>query len=552
MKSYYLRIPMRQIQSNPENPRRVITQEMVDQKKASLKADGQLTPVKLQPLSAAEHTTGPEQAYMILGGELRYRAAKELGWDALDALVIEGATPEEAELVSLMDNKGQDMHWLDWYQAIEKWVSSHPGLNQTEIAAQLEMNQSDLSRALKTLQYLNGSSRDQIYAVCINSKSEDALQIGKNVALVLSDLEDADQVERALKVAIERQLTEAQAKSLVSWIKKSNSPESFGEKVAKNPALDPTDPYGSLWKDLPPNTRVIMGKTGYELRLKLAPSQAPTAVYSALAAIEHLKETALLPDSPPADPRFAQALPDLATEGRRIMAMEQGLQMAQAEEKRKIQEAKDQRKAQKAAAKEQARALKAQKAEGLAQAQAQKAAQKREAFENSKFDAKTHLETAFGPSPLAEGIYQKALAGEKASVLKTVKTTLPVIGKSPEEQEAFMKDFKIKLTRLSRLNPNKPAPSPRKSALGKEGLKVPAGNPLPEMASSAPAEPVTAAQPHTPGLFDIVKGAVEKVGENLESGSLLGTLANMALKNAKQTVNYEERKGMRHLFNDIL
>ena len=561
MKSYYLRIPMGQIKSNPENPRRVITQEMVDQKKASLKADGQLTPIKLQPLATEEKTAQP--SYIILGGELRYRAAQELGWDALDALVIEDATPEEAELVSLMDNKGQDMHWLDWYQAIEKWVSSHQGLNQTEIADQLEITQSDLSRALKTLQYLNRSSRDQIYAVCINSKPEEALKIGKNVALVLSELEDADKVEQALKVAIERELTEPQAKSLVSWVQKGNSHESFGEKVAKNPTIDPTDPYSSLWKDLPSNARVIRGKAGYELRLKLAPSQAPTAVYSALAAIEHLKETALMPDSPAADLRFAQPLPDLATEGRRIMAQEQGLLAAQAEEKRKAQEAKDQRKAQKAATKEQARILKAQTVERKAQAEAQKEAQKREAFENSKLDTKTHLETAFGPGPLAEGIYQKALAGEKTSVLKAVKTTLAVVGKNSEEQEIFMKDFKVKLNRMSKLNPDKPAEDTLKSTRVKVTPKTQA-NPLPATVANSPeglAQPnhandlgghSQAPQPHGSGLLDIVKGAVEKVAENVESGSLLGTLMNMTLKNAKQTANYEERKEMRHLFKEIL
>ncbi len=559
MKSYYLQIPIAEIKPNPQQPRRVITREMVERKKASLKADGLLTPVKLRPLTAEERTADTDPLYFILGGELRYQAALELGWKTLDALVIGGATPEEAELISIMDNKGEEMHWLDWYQAIEKRLNHPQKPTQQQVADELGVSQQEVSRAVATLAFLNQASRELIYSQCVKSGADSVTQ---KMAYQLSFLKDPRKIEEAIPVVIALEMTESEVQKLVSWIQKGNSPESFGEKVSNGPVQDPTDPFASLWKDLPANVRVIMGKTGYELRLKMAPSEAPTTVYSALAAIEHLKETALMPDSPPANPRFAQALPDLATEGRRMKAIEQGQQIAQAEEKRKATEAKDQLKAQKAAAKEQAKTLRAETAEN----KAQKEAQKREEFETFKRATQNHLETTFGTGPLVEGISQKALSGQKAHAIKAVKSNLSFMGKSPEEQKVYLKDFKLRLQRLSKLNPEKPIavktpkpakPNPTNDPVGPnpplESAKPnPAANPSSGLAQPNRANDLVGhSQAHTPGLFDLVKGAVEKVTESVESGSVLGTAANMVLKNAKQTVNYEERKEMRHLFNEM-
>ncbi len=549
MKPYYLRIPIEQILSNPQNPRRVVTQEMVDQKKASLKADGQLTPVKLRVMAPEERAAHPDSGFVILGGELRYRAAQELGWEALDALVYGPLSPEEAELLSLMDNKGQDMHWLDWYRAIERRMNTPQKPTQQQVGDELEITQSTVSKGMNLMKFLNQGAREQIYQQLIISEG---FAVPEKAVLPLLVLADPVKIEETLKVVIARRMTEPEAQKLVAWVQKGNSPESFGEKAAQEQVSDPSDPFASLWEDLPPNAKVIKGKTGYELRLKMAPSEAPTAVYGALAAIEHLKETALMPDSPSANLRFSQALPDLASEGRRMKAIEQGLQNAQAEEKRKALEAKNQVKAQKAAAKAQAKALRAQTAEN----KAQKEAQKREEFETSKRATQNHLEKTFGTGPLVEGIYQKVLSGQKAHAIKAVKSNLSFIGKNTEEQEAYLKDFKLRLRQLSKLNPDKPITtknpksarlSPTNDLANHSQVANPPGSTQPNRTNDLADH----SQAHT-GLLDLVKGAVEKVAESAESGSLLGTVANMTLKNARQTANYEERKGMRHLFNDLL
>src|ERR1019366_7703111 len=99
--------------------------------------------------------------YELIGGHLRLLAAQKLGWETLNALVLE-VPPAQAILAALMDNQGEDMHWLDWYLAIELTATSDPNLTQKAIAESIEVTESYVSQALKVLKLFNQSSRDQI------------------------------------------------------------------------------------------------------------------------------------------------------------------------------------------------------------------------------------------------------------------------------------------------------------------------------------------------------------------------------------------------------
>ncbi len=166
------------------------------------------------------------------------------------------------------------------------------------------------------------------------------------------------------------------------------------------------------------------------MRLKLAPSEAPTAVYSALAAIEHLKETSLLAGAPPADPRFAKALPQLASEGRQLRALEQGMKTAHAEHQKKTKEA--------------------QKTQKALDAQAQKEAQRKADHENFMAETKNRLETAFGQGMLAKSLWKMGQEGRGTEALRLVKTVLAQGGKGAEEQAAIAEDLKIRFKRMAR------------------------------------------------------------------------------------------------------
>ena len=550
-KVLFQKIPINQIRVNPNDPRKGVPAGAVESKMSSLQENGQETPIKVRPLSPEERASDPLHQYELIGGHLRLEAAQRLAWPTLDALVLD-VSAEEAEWKAFMDNNWQEMNWLSRYLAVERRLQMRPDLQQQQIAAQWGVDEGKVSWALKVMNALNHGAR----AALLESFNQNPARepISEDAMRTLTELwtdkpEDLETIEKSLGMALDRQMTEPQLAQLVRWVQSGKEPSAFplpGQKAghSSKPTPDPSDPYAHVWNNLPSNVRVIRNKTGYELRLKLAPSEAPTAVYSALAAIEHLKETALMPDSPPADPRFAQALPDLATEGRRLKALEQGLAAAKAADDRKNRE--DQKAYR-------ARAAQAQRV-------AQKEAQKRDELENCKSVTKNHLETAFGPGPLSERLHQMALAGQNAETIKAVKTNLSVFGKSHEEQASFLKDLKLYLNKLSRLNPNKPKVKDTISGarLGQSAKAEPVANPSPVSPQPKPSNDHLGGQSqmteeaHSPGLFDLVKGAVEKVAGNVTAGTLLDKGLNMLEKNAKQTTNYEMRKEMRRLFNDIL
>jgi ParB/RepB/Spo0J family partition protein len=320
MKSYYMRVALKDIRLNPTNPRRARTPEMVDQKAASLKANGQLSPLKLRPTTAEERLNDPT-TYLVLGGELRYLAAQKLGWTEVDALVL-SVSPEEADLVALMDNNGQDLHWLDWYQAIEKWVLTHPDMTQEEVAGQLEVQQQVISKTLKVLNLLSPSARDLIYKNFVNSEAK--YKPSESTIVRLSDMgslkkplnELQEIMDKALRVVIDHEMIEAGAKSLVHWIKAGNNPESYGQKAQANPALDANDPNAGLWKDLPTDVvKIKWTPKGYVIRFVAAQSEGPALVYGALANLEHLKGQAQEPENTLYRDSLKQVVEDAARPG---------------------------------------------------------------------------------------------------------------------------------------------------------------------------------------------------------------------------------------------
>ena len=393
MKSYYMRVALKDIRLNPTNPRQTRTPEMVEKKKASLKANGQLSPLKLRPTTTEEQKTDPT-TYLLLGGELRYRAAKELGWTEVDALVI-SVTPEEADLVALMDNKGEDMHWLDWYQAIEKWVMIHPDLTQEEIANQLEVQQQVISKALKVLTLLSPSTREQIYKNFVNPEAKH--KPSESTVVRLSDLGSLQKpleelqaiMEKAFQVVVEHDMNESKAKSLVHWIKTGNSPESYGQKTENTPAQDPNDPNAGLWKDLPAKVvKVKWTPKGYVIRFLVAPSEGPTLVYGALANLEHLKGQAKEPENT----LYRDSLKQVVEDGCSARAQEQALKKQEEENRLAAKKAKETLAAQKAEAKVQKAAAKEQTRLISLQAKAQNAKSAQETLDDHKAVVRQNVE----------------------------------------------------------------------------------------------------------------------------------------------------------------
>jgi ParB family chromosome partitioning protein len=210
-------IPLEKLQVHPNNPRTVTPPETIEALASNMKEAGQQTPIKV--------TNQGNGNYWILGGQRRYLAAKLLGWDGLNAMILD-IPPDRALVVAYLDNDWEQMPWLNRYQALEAIIAHDPKLTQKAAGIQINESEFTVSRALKLLPYLNPISRGVILS---QAKNPQAYQVSERAVYALTDLNDPQKVEETLNVVIDKKMTESQAKRLVKWVKAGNSPESFSD-----------------------------------------------------------------------------------------------------------------------------------------------------------------------------------------------------------------------------------------------------------------------------------------------------------------------------------
>ncbi|MFB2891786.1 ParB/RepB/Spo0J family partition protein [Aerosakkonemataceae cyanobacterium BLCC-F50] len=163
-----LSISLDQIQPNPEQPRQTFLDESIESMSRSLEKDGQLEPIIL---------IGRENL-VLFDGERRWRSAKNLGWQTLQAVIIPEPTAlhRKALITSL---HREDLNPLDKAEAIVRELSDNAGLSPE-----------DIPRTLSTaVRRLNTQKRMNAVAELITATTEE--QKEGLAALGLSDSEQA-------------------------------------------------------------------------------------------------------------------------------------------------------------------------------------------------------------------------------------------------------------------------------------------------------------------------------------------------------------------------
>ena len=112
------------IDPNPKQARQSITEQSIQVKARSLEKYGQITPIILVPQGNGRYT--------LLDGQLRWEAAKVLGWVKLRAVIV--PVPNDLDRASLLTFLGfEDLNPLDKAEAIVKEVIKNTGLKYEEI-----------------------------------------------------------------------------------------------------------------------------------------------------------------------------------------------------------------------------------------------------------------------------------------------------------------------------------------------------------------------------------------------------------------------------------
>lgn len=153
------------IDPNPEQPRQTIPASAITVKAHSLSKHGQITPIILIPKE--------NNRYILLDGQLRWEAAKSLGWETIASVIV--PMPKDLNHNSLLTFLHfEDLNPLDKAEAIVREVTKMTKLEAGEIST-------TLATVLKRIER-DGKNKLLTRAVGVNSQEQTTILASMNVS----------------------------------------------------------------------------------------------------------------------------------------------------------------------------------------------------------------------------------------------------------------------------------------------------------------------------------------------------------------------------------
>lgn len=164
-------IKLKNIIPDPDQPRKRFREEDIQELAASFDGSG-----PEQPIMVRQPQDGK---YMIIAGEMRWRAAKKKGMTELPCLVRDITDEKEVRLAQLKENlQRKDLHPLEIGVAYRRLMDEH-GLTERAIAEQVGKSQSRVHEyanlAINLLDFL----KNQIGEGTLNLSTTQAIEIAK-------------------------------------------------------------------------------------------------------------------------------------------------------------------------------------------------------------------------------------------------------------------------------------------------------------------------------------------------------------------------------------
>ena len=137
------RLPVREIEPDPDQPRKNFDEDAMAALAESIGENG-----LLQPIAVRAKKTGP--GYVIIAGERRWRAARMAGLDEVPVL-IKDVTDEQAAALALIENlQREDLDPIEVAEGCKKLIERY-GLTQEEAAKRLGKSRSAVTNSLRLL-----------------------------------------------------------------------------------------------------------------------------------------------------------------------------------------------------------------------------------------------------------------------------------------------------------------------------------------------------------------------------------------------------------------
>ena len=142
---YVQRIPVAQIRPNPYQPRREFRAEELSELEASLRASGLLQPITVRKVGT--------DSYELIMGERRLRAASQIGWSEIPAVVKDSRDIDERALLTLalVENlQRADLNPVEEAQGYKR-LTDEFGLTQQQVADAVGKDRSTIANFLRVL-----------------------------------------------------------------------------------------------------------------------------------------------------------------------------------------------------------------------------------------------------------------------------------------------------------------------------------------------------------------------------------------------------------------
>ncbi len=185
------------IAPNPHQPRKNMDDEALQQLAASIKEKGVLLPLVVSRID--------DDAYEIIAGERRWRAAQLAGLTEVPVLVKDVSPLDRLELALIENIQRQDLNPLEEAEAYKRLVQEF-GLTQEEVAKRVGKERSTVANMLRILQLPDYAKEDLT-----------AGKISMGHARALLSLEDEEAARELRNEIVEKGMTVRQAEA---WAKK--------------------------------------------------------------------------------------------------------------------------------------------------------------------------------------------------------------------------------------------------------------------------------------------------------------------------------------------
>ena len=215
------RVPIEFLRPNPRNPRRLFNEHDIDELAASIRERGIIQPILVRTVR------GAVDAYEIIAGERRWRAAQRAGAHEVPIVILEVSDREALELAIIENVQRTDLNPLEegmGYQAL----ADEFGHGQDEIAKIVGKSRSHVTNTLRLLK-LPDSVKTYL--------NEGKITAGHARALL--NQPDPEQTARAIvEQGLNVRQVEAIAQEMAKKLGKESKPRPRVEKDADTTALE--------------------------------------------------------------------------------------------------------------------------------------------------------------------------------------------------------------------------------------------------------------------------------------------------------------------------